>query len=168
MRVFALMIPVLTLCFAPATGSMAAQEKESAPPRSVSGQVVELTTGINPDHYPCARDGILRLYEQRREVASLSSYHPKRLWVWLQDNLSYYSAKVIDFFKGLFSRDTLDRGIRGVQSLAQGGGISNPLSGMDNKVEGWLNDLSPRSQQALKEQVERVVQATTRSDGSCK
>lgn len=167
MRLSMLFVPAVAICLWNAPAAAQTDTAEPADQRSLSSHAVELTTGINPDHYPCARDSILKLYERRQELSSLSAYHPRRLWVWLEDNLSYYSAKVITFFKGFFTRESLNDGIRGIQSIAQGN-VGNPLSSLDNKVEGWIKDLSPHSQEALKAQVEGLVRATTKSDGTCK
>lgn len=142
-----------------------AQAQESISEHVNTGKVVEFTTGINPDNYPCARDAIVKLYHKRSNLSDLSSYHPKRIFTWIADTSIYYTYRFIDFLKGLMNPDALVNGIRKVQSMARGG---NPLAGMDSKIEGWARDLSPRSQFVLQRKVHGIIHNTTNEDGSCK
>ncbi|MCH2546204.1 MAG: hypothetical protein MK052_01140 [Alphaproteobacteria bacterium] len=122
-------------------------------------------TGINPQAYPCARAGIIHLYQQREEISSLGKFHPKRIFAWVLETSSYYMMRFVDFLKGLFNRGSIERGIQGIQSMAKGG---NPLKGMDGKVEGWMSDLSPKGEFVLKRKMHNTIRNTTNEDGSCK
>lgn len=131
-----------------------------------TGSIVHYTTGINPDDYPCARAGIVRLYEKRGAVADLGRWHPKRLFAWVVDTSVYYTMRFVDFLKGLMNPNAVANGIREVHAMATGGG--NPLARLDRKVSGWANDLSPRSQYVLQRKVHGIIRDTTNADGSCK
>lgn len=131
-------------------------------------KAVHFATGINPADFPCARGAITKLYHERLEVANLKSYHPRRLFTWLTDQFTIYSAKIANFFLGLFSKNSIESGINSVAHLAKGGRISNPLSGMDNKIDGWIENLGPNSQAAFTEQVKNLVSRTTGANGVCK
>lgn len=127
--------------------------------------LVHYSTGINPQDYPCARAGIISLYEKRSQISDLSRFHPKRVFAWVMDTSVYYTMKFVDWLKGLMSADTMKNGLRKVQSMARGG---NPLAGMDNRVEGWVSNLSPKSEFVLKRKMHSVIERTTNADGSCK
>lgn len=128
--------------------------------------VVEYTTGVNPDDYPCAKAAITNLYHKRGKIADLSKFHPKRIFAWVVDTSVYYTHRFVDFLKGLMNPDAVANGIRKVHSMATNGG--NPLAGADATVQGWVRDLSPSSQYVLQKKVHGIIENTTNSDGSCK
>lgn len=156
---------VVMMAMMAGTALPAAQAQSTMSEHVNTGKVVEFTTGINPDNYPCARDAIVKLYHKRSNLSDLSSYHPKRIFTWIADTSIYYTYRFIDFLKGLMNPDALVNGIRKVQSMARG---DNPLAGMDSKIEGWARDLSPRSQFVLQKKVHGIIHNTTNEDGSCK
>lgn len=128
-------------------------------------RMVHATTGINPQDYPCARAGLIGLYEKREAVTDLSRYNPKRIFAWVLDTSAYYMYRFVDWLEGLMSKDAVMRGVDRVKGLARGG---NPLAGMDRKVEGWASNLGPKSQFVLKRKMDDLIQKTTNEDGSCK
>ena len=128
-------------------------------------KVVYYSTGINPQDYPCARAGIIALYEKRAEISGLSRFHPKRIFMWVADMVRYYATRFMDFLMGLMNPDAVMKGVRAIQSMARGG---NPLDAMDRKIEGWVNSLNPRNQFVLKRKIYNLIHNTTNADGSCK
>lgn len=127
-----------------------------------TSRIVHYTTGINPDDYPCAKAGIIRLYEKRGEIADLSRWHPKRIFAWIVDTSVYYTMRFVNFLKGLLDPEAV---VSGFHSLARGG---NPLAALDNRVDAWARNLSPSSQYALQRKVRQIIDDTTNTDGSCK
>lgn len=128
-------------------------------------RIVHYTTGINPQDYPCARASILALYEKRGELGDMSRYNPRRIFAWALDISAYYLYRFIDWLKGVMNPDAFMRGIDRIRGMARGG---NPLAGMDRKVEGWAQDLSPKSRFVLQRKVHGLIEKTTNADGSCK
>lgn len=131
-----------------------------------TGTIVQYTTGINPDDYPCAKAGITKLYQHRGKIADLGSFHPRRIFTWLMDTGVYLTSRFVDFLKRLMNPDAVASGIRKVHAMATGGG--NPLAAADRAVEGWARDLSPRNQYVLQKRVHGIIKNTTNEDGSCK
>lgn len=129
---------------------------------------VHYTTGINPADFPCARAAIGKLYDSRAKIANLKSYDPRRLLSWLTDQFMYYSMKITRYVMGFFDEGSIDAGIRNVEHLAKGGRMSNPLASMDAKIDGWIDNLGPRSQHVFADQVRMIISRTTSSDGTCK
>jgi len=157
---------VLSLFAVSLPAAMAAQDGGAAETRKSSADnLIHYATGFNPQDYPCARAGMIALYEKREDIANLGSFHPKRAIAWVVDTSVYYTMKFVDFLKGLMNPNAVANGIRKVQSMARGG---NPLAGLDRKVDGWIADLNPRSQYVLKRKMANVIEDTTNADGSCK
>lgn len=129
---------------------------------------VHYATGINPADFPCARAAINKLYESRAKIANLKSYDPRRALSWLTDQFVYYSTKFTRYITSFFDQGSIDAGIQNVAHLAKGGRMGNPLSGMDAKIDGWIENLGPRSQEVFADQVRTIVARTTSADGTCK
>lgn len=127
--------------------------------------VVAQTTGVNPDDYPCAKAGIVALYENREKISNLSALHPKRVFTWTLETLTYYSIKFIHFIKGLFTVDAVKSGVRNVANIARSG---DPLGSVSHKVDGWVSGLNPRSRFVMRRKVEKLIEDSTNEDGSCK
>lgn len=136
-------------------------------------QAVKSTTGVNPNDYPCAKAGIVNLFQKRQEIASLSSWHPQRIFTWMLDVTVYYTHATINFFKNLFSPGAIESGIRRIHAMATSGG--NPLDAATRSIDGamagvnsWATNLGSRSQSVLKDKVHGIIDNTTNEDGSCK
>ncbi|MGB1539575.1 MAG: hypothetical protein ACPG80_01320 [Rickettsiales bacterium] len=158
----AVMIAILgvsLLGYAPAMAQVPAQLKQNM------GQAVQQSIGINPDDYPCAKAGIMALYENRQKISNLSAFHPKRLFAWMLETMSYYALKVKNFFMQYTNPDALVSGVKQMQSMATSG---DPLGSMERKVDGWVSSISPRGQFVMQHKVENIIQDTTNADGSCK
>lgn len=127
--------------------------------------VVTQATGINPDDYPCAKAGIIALYENREKISNLSALHPKRVFTWTLETLTYYSIKFIHYIKGFFTVDAVKSGMRNVANIARSG---DPLGSVSHKVDGWVSGLNPRSQFVMRQKVDKLIEDSTNDDGSCK
>lgn len=186
--------PVL-LCLAAllcATPTYAAAEDLQQQAGELAGQVdgnqvMRFTTGINPDDYPCARAAIMKLYESRAEISRLSDWHPRKIFTWMQDTFEYYSLKITRWVMGLFngsdlSNNAITDGLQDVGNnivgAARGGGgkmrmpslnsLDSKVRNMDSQVESWLDNLGPRSQTVVAEQVKSLIARAYSEDGFCK
>lgn len=148
------------------SATFSATMQESISQHVTTDKVVHYTTGINPQDYPCARAGIAKLYEKRSALDDLERYHPKRVFVWIWDSAVYYTMVGVNYVKGLLQPNAMANGIRNVRNMASGG--SNPLAGINRKISGWADNLSPSSQYAMQRKVEKIIKKSTNSDGSCK
>lgn len=174
MRVYrCVWVCVSVLLLQMAAGSMAlaadAEQNSSATVTTAAptgaDEVIYYATGINPQDYPCARSGMLALYEKRTAISDLSRFHPKRVFTWVAETSVYYTYRFIDFLKGLMNPNVITDGIRRIQAMAS---QQNPLQGLDNTVNRWLDKLNPRSQFVLKRKMFNIIENTTNEDGSCK
>lgn len=167
-RAFACVMVVLLSPLALADIASAEEQADAAvatPSTSHADEVIYYTTGINPQDYPCARAGMLSLYEKRSAISDLSRFHPKRVFTWIAETSVYYTYRFIDFLKGLMHPNAVMNGVRRVQAMASG---ENPLQALDNTVSRWIEKLNPRSQYVLKRKVYNIIESTTNEDGSCK
>lgn len=168
-----MLLIVTGLLISPPTAAQEEAPEESFTGEFTASRLMEATTGINPDHYPCAKARLISLYQKRQEIGDLSAYHPKRMWNWLTEHFQYYTDKVIDFFKRLFSmetvRSTVKAGMDQIEAVARSG---DPMGAaqhkLDSAVYGVTSQFSLPSQYALRRKMEGVISATTNSDGSCK
>lgn len=133
---------------------------------------VRSATGVDPNDYPCAKEGIVTLFKNRQEISNLSTFHPKRIFTWMLDTTVYFTNKVIGFFRGLMNPAAVENGIKRIMSMARSG---NPLGSATRAVDGavanmdgWVNSLSRRTQSVLTGKVHGIIENTTNNDGSCK
>lgn len=159
---------IMYLCIALAgllgSSVYASDQQQAAAPNATAAADVAIyaISGINPQNYPCAKEMLYKLYQNRSETMQLSNYHPQKIFTWVADLMQYYGAKIIDFFRGFFSKNTAETAIKNTLAFARDRS-GNPLSGID----GWIYELSPRSQKVIADQVRFVVKLTTAPDGSC-
>ena len=133
---------------------------------------VKTATGVNPNDYPCAKAGIITLFQKRQEISSLSSWHPQRIFTWLLDMSVYYTRAVVHFFENLLSPGAIDAGIRRIHAMATSGdpigAATNSIDRAVQKVDSWAVNLGTRSQAVLTGKVHGIINTTTNEDGSCK
>lgn len=126
---------------------------------------VTATTGINPEAYPCAREGIIALYEKRENLAEMAQFDPRRLFVWVMDTATYYAFRLMDFIRALMDPQAVQRGLEELRAMAR---APDPAGNVERQVRDWADELGHRTRYVLQEKAEAIVRKTTLADGRCR